>query len=164
MPLHVRFTRAGLSKALAQGGFRLELPGFAPRTPVRWVCDGRDVSPRVAFFDWPPKTRSLALVFWDSAKGPPLARWLLYDIPPAARRLPGLPRVAVLAQGVKQGRNSLGRIGFDAPCQPGVYQVDLYALDVPSLGLPPGARLHEVKAAIQRHRLAEAILMVRLER
>ncbi|WP_276955029.1 YbhB/YbcL family Raf kinase inhibitor-like protein [Allomeiothermus silvanus] len=161
---HVVMTLGVLGLALAQGGFRLELPGLAPQAPLRSVCEGRNVSPAVVPLQVPARTQSLALIFWDSAKGALIARWLVYDIPPAARLSPGLPRAALLAHGIKQGQNGLGRLGYDAPCQPGMYQVDLYALDVPSLGLPPGATLHEVKAAIQRHRLAEAIRKVSLER
>lgn len=153
-----------LALALAQGGFRLALPGLAPQAPLRSVCEGRNVSPAVVPLEVPARTQSLALIFWDSLRGTLIARWLVYDIPPAARLSPGLPRTALLAHGVKQGQNGLGRLGYDAPCQPGVYQLDLYALDVPSLGLPPGATLREVKAAIQRHRLAEAIQKVRLQR
>lgn len=153
-----------LSLALAQGNFRLEVPALALPTPVRSVCDGRNSSPAWAFSGLPPKTRSLALIFWDPGyRGGLIARWVVYDIPPTATFPTGLPRDAWLANGAKQGRNGLGRLGYDGPCQPGEYQIDLYALDVPTLGLPPGAGLHLVKAAIQKHRVAEAILKIRLE-
>jgi Raf kinase inhibitor-like YbhB/YbcL family protein len=153
------------SLALAQGNFHLEVPAFTAHTPLRSVCDGRNSSPAFAFSGLPAGTRSLALVLWDPGyRGGLIARWVVYDIPPTAKFPAGLPREALLGNGAKQGHNGLGRLGYDAPCQPGQYQIDLYALDVPSLGLPPGAGLHRVKAAIQKHRFAEAILKVSLER
>lgn len=156
-----------LSFALAQK-LELLIPAFANgQIPAKYTCAGANSSPAFTFVNLPSGTKSLALLFWDPdyPKGL-IARWVLYDIPPSARLAEGLARDAALPGGAKQGKNGLGKIGYDGPCpaRSARYQIDLYALNVASLGLPAGADLHQVKAAIQKHRIQESIVNVRFKR
>lgn len=156
-----------LSFALAQK-LELHIPAFAnEQIPAKYTCAGTNSSPALTFANLPEGTKSLALLFWDPEypKGL-IARWVLYDLPPTATVAEGLLRDAALPGGAKQGKNGLGKIGYDGPCpaKSARYQIDLYALNVASLGLPAGADLHAVKAAIQKHRIQESIVVARFER
>jgi len=155
------------SLGLAQG-LELHIPAFASgRIPAKYTCVGENLSPGFTFAHLPPGTKSLALLFWDPEfpKGL-IPRWVLYDLPPTAEVGEGLARAAALPNGLKQGQNGLGKIGYDGPCpaKSAPYQIDLYALNVATLGLPPGAAWHQVKAAIQKHCLQEAIVKVSFRR
>lgn len=166
-----------LSLGLAQGGFTLRSPAFAgSNIPPQYTCAGLGQSPPLSFANLPAGTRSLAILGWDEDarlerpqppgyarnKGGLAAQWVLYDLPAS---LPGLPahiRPRATAPNFKQGQNSYGKLGYTAPCAKGKLHhlyFDLYALDVPSLGLPAGAGLAVVHAAIKRHRIQEAKLL-----
>ncbi|MBF6593982.1 MAG: YbhB/YbcL family Raf kinase inhibitor-like protein [Thermaceae bacterium] len=156
-----------LSFAFAQK-LELHIPAFANgRVPAKYTCAGAALSPAFNFTNLPAGTKSLALLFWDPdyPKGL-IARWVLYDIPTSMTLPEGVARAATLPGGIKQGKNGLGKLGYDGPCpaKSASYQIDLYALNVASLGLPPGASLHQVKAAIQKHRLQESIVNVTFKR
>jgi len=62
--------------------------------PLRHTCDGRNLSPPLAWGEPPPGTRSLVLIVDDPDAPDPAAprmtwvHWLLYNIPPHARQLP----------------------------------------------------------------------------
>jgi hypothetical protein len=67
------------------------------------------------------------------------------------------------------GNNDFGKPGYGGPCPPKGhgphrYFFKLYALDVPTLGLPAGARREELVRALQGHVRAEAQYMGRFER
>lgn len=162
----ILFAALLLSYAVAQK-LELRIPAFASgQIPAKYTCAGANSSPAFNFANLPPGTKSLALLFWDpdSPKGL-LARWVLYDVSPSATLSEGLARDATLP-GIKQGKNGLGKLGYDGPCpaKSASYQIDLYALNVASLGLPAGADLHQVKAAIQKHRIQESIVKASFKR
>ena len=68
------------SSAFAEGG----------AIPRQYTCEGRDVSPPLAWSGVPPGAKSLALVVDDPDAPDPAApkttwvHWVLYEIPPAA--------------------------------------------------------------------------------
>ena len=88
--------------------------------------------------------------------------WLAYDIPADVTALrEGFPIEASVPdpQGVKQGANSVGSTGYTGPKPPvqdGAhhYHFQIFALDVPSLGLSPAADRAAVLAAMEGHVLA----------
>ena len=94
--------------------------------------------------------------------------WVLYNIPAGARSLAaGLPRLAQLADGPRQGRNDFGKPGYGGPCPPrGTehrYIFTLYALGT-SVDLPLGATREQVERAIKGHVLAQGELTARYGR
>ena len=134
--------------------------------PVRYTCDGADVSPPLSWQGIPDGTRSLALIVDDPDAPNPAAprmtwvHWVLYNIPPAAAELPedGSHK---LPAGVKEGRNDWKRTGYGGPCPPvgrHRYYFKLYALDtvLANLGQPGKA---ELEAAMQGHILQQAELI-----
>ena len=68
-----------------------------------------------------------------------------------------------------RGTNDFGRPGYGGPCPPKGhgphrYSFKLYALDVETLGLKPGAKRREFDAALKGHIAGEAWCMGRYER
>ncbi len=136
--------------------------GYGERIPVKYTCDGEDVSPPL---EWEPLkgVKSYALIVEDpDAPMGTFTHWVLYDIPGDVRSLPeGVPKEGETRYG-KQGLNDFGRIGYGGPCpppgKPHRYFFKLYALDT-VLNLKPGLKRGEVLAAIKGHVIAQAELM-----
>lgn len=87
--------------------------------------------------------------------------WVLYNIPPSARRLPASVKPGALPPGTLEGQNDWKRTGYGGPCPPigrHRYFFKLYALDtkLADLGRPTKVRLEE---AMQTHILARAELV-----
>lgn len=141
----------------------LSSPAFSHngQIPVEHTCDGADRAPALRWKGAPAGTRSFALIVEDpDAPGRTFVHWLVYDLPAGATQL---GQGGALPQEAKHGRNDFGRDGYGGPCPPrghGVhhYHFSFYALDVPSLGLPPGAPLPALRHAMQGHVLAQARL------
>jgi Raf kinase inhibitor-like YbhB/YbcL family protein len=131
--------------------------------PVRYSCDGEDVSPALKWTEPPAGTQSLALILDDpDAPGGTWVHWVLFNIPAAARVLPeGVSDAAEQSDGGRHGENSWGQPGYGGPCPPGGthhYFFKLYALDQ-VLELAALASKAELEAAMQGHILAQAELM-----
>jgi Raf kinase inhibitor-like YbhB/YbcL family protein len=146
-----------MSAAFAAGG----------EIPALFTCEGRDVSPALAWTGVPEQAKSLVLIVDDpdapDPKAPKLTwvHWVLYNIPPSARGLPEAVAPASLPPGTRQGTNDWKRTGYGGPCPPigrHRYFHKLYALDtvLPDLGAATKAA---VAAAIEGHVLAQAELM-----
>ena len=135
--------------------------------PVRYTCEGEDVSPPLAWSAPPAGTRSLALIVDDPDAPDPKApkttwvHWVLYNLPPAAGSLPEGVGRAALPAGAREGRNDWQRTGYGGPCPPvgrHRYFFKLHALDavLPDLGRATKARLEQ---AMRGHVLAHAELI-----
>ena len=146
----------------------LTAPGFenGGRIPVRFACQGQDVSPALDWNEPPPGTLSFVLIL-DDPDAVPVAgfvwdHWILFNLPADSRglaeNLPGAPQ---LTDRSRQGTNSFGRIGYAGPCPPSgqthEYVFTLYALDT-LLELSPGATKIQVLNALEGHVLAQAAL------
>jgi Raf kinase inhibitor-like YbhB/YbcL family protein len=132
--------------------------------PKKFTCDGADVSPALSWSDPPTGTRSLAMITDDpDAPGGVWVHWVLYDLPPDTRKLPeAITKSPQLPNGILQGRNDFGKIGYNGPCPPRGsthrYFFKLYALDSKT-GLRSGATKAELERAITGHILAQAQLI-----
>jgi Raf kinase inhibitor-like YbhB/YbcL family protein len=157
------------SAAAAAAGFRLGSPAFADGSPIprEHTADGRDDSPPLHWHGAPADTRAFVLILDDPDAPPGLwIHWVIFDIPATARELPaGVPRLAQLADGSRQGRcwgvSRFERQGYygpePPPGPPHRYHFTLTALDRP-LGLGSDATAAEVRAAMAGHVLAETRL------
>lgn len=150
--------------------FGLTSPAFATggTIPRKYTCDGEDASPPLAWSGAPDGTRSLTLIMDDpDAPGGTWVHWVLFGLRADVPVLPeGVPTTPTLEGGLRQGKNSWGRVGYGGPCPPrGVhrYFFKLHALDT-ALDLAPGATKEQALAAIRGHILAEAELMGRYGR
>ncbi len=144
----------------------LTSPAFAHggEIPTLFTCEGRDVSPALAWSGVPPKARSLVLIVDDPDAPDPRApkrtyvHWVLYDIPVAAAGLPEAVAPRELPAGTCQGTNDWKRTGYGGPCPPigrHRYFHKLYALDC-ALGDRGALTKPELLAAIEGHVLEQA--------
>ena len=134
--------------------------------PVRFTCDGEDLSPGVHWSGEPAETKSFAVIVDDpDASGGTWNHWLVWDVPASVHEL---SQGADRAVG-KPGINDFGRPGYGGPCPPSGrgphrYFFRVFALDVPSLGLPAGTRRTILEKALRSHAIAEASFMGRYGR
>ena len=135
--------------------------------PAAFTCEGRDVSPALAWTGIPPITQSLVLIVDDPDAPDPNApkmtwvHWLLYNLPPQTTALVESVAQRALPPGTLEGVNDWKRTGYGGPCPPigrHRYFFKLYALDVtlPDLHEPTKARL---EATMEGHVLAKAELI-----
>lgn len=133
--------------------------------PKLHTCEGRNVSPPLAWNGVPGGTKSLVLIVDDPDAPDPAAprrtwvHWLLYNLPASTSGLP--EAVQSLPAGTLDGLNDWQRAGYGGPCPPigrHRYFHKLYALDVvlPDLQRPNRKSLEQ---AMQGHVLAEAQLV-----
>ena len=142
------------------------------RIPTKYVGDGDDVSPPLAWDQVPIGTKEFVLTCDDpDAPTPqPWVHWVVYRIPAATRALPEGISTSAEVPGL-QGKNSWKAgetIGYRGPAPPpghGVhhYCFRLYALDT-TLPLPPEIDKEAVLKALQGHILAEAEIVATYER
>ncbi|MEJ5210700.1 MAG: YbhB/YbcL family Raf kinase inhibitor-like protein [Burkholderiales bacterium] len=150
---------------------KLTSPAFANggEIPAAYTCDGRDVSPPLAWSEVPAGTHSLVLIVDDPDAPDPAAprmvwvHWVLYNLPPAIMEL---PEGAAVPAGASAGINDFRRTRYGGPCPPigrHRYFFKLYALDtrLPEMGAASKAQLER---AMSGHVLAEAVLMGTYER
>ena len=135
--------------------------------PSLYTCEGKDISPPLAWSGAPAGARSLALVVDDPDAPDPAApkmtwvHWVLYNIPATANGLPEAIKAAALPPGTREGVNDWKRTGYGGPCPPigrHRYFHKLYALDttLPQLGRADKVALEK---AMQGHILAQAVLI-----
>jgi len=144
--------------------------------PVKYTCDGQDISPPLTWADVPGGAKALALICDDpDAPVGTWVHWVAFNLAPDTGGLPeggpagvpaGVPADKSPQVGGVQGTNSGRRIGYGGPCPPGGthrYFFKLYALD-DMLSLASNATAKDVQAAMAGHTLAEAQLMGRYKR
>lgn len=140
--------------------------------PAIYTCEGRDISPPLAWSDLPDGTRSLVLIVDDPDAPDPAAplrtwvHWVLYNLPPAAGGLKQAITVAELPDGTREGTNDWNRTGYGGPCPPvgrHRYFFKLYALDkiLPDLGEATKGMLED---AMKGHVLEQVELIGTYER
>jgi Raf kinase inhibitor-like YbhB/YbcL family protein len=94
---------------------------------ARYTCDIDNSSPELRWEDPPEKTAGFALIAEDPDAPPARAlpsqasfcHWIVYNIPLGIRHLPaGVPPQESLPNGIRQGVNSAGKLGYMGPCPP----------------------------------------------
>lgn len=137
--------------------FCITSTAFANNAPIPalYTCEGRDISPPLAWSGVPAGARSLVLIVDDPDAPDPAAprmtwvHWLLYNLPADSGGLP--EAVRVLPAGTREGIGDAGSAGYSGPCPPigrHRYFHKLYALDVvlPDLDKPTKAALERAMA------------------
>lgn len=150
--------------------FTITSPRFTPggEIPAEYTCEGKDVSPPLAWSDVPKGTKSLALIVEDPDAPDPAApkriwvHWVLYNLPPSLAGLSEGVQPSDLPPSVQDGSNDWKQPGYQGPCPPigrHRYFFKLHALDttLPETGAPRTKA--EVERAIGGHVLATAELM-----
>jgi len=138
------------------------------RIPVKYTCDGDDVSPPLSWSSIPAGTKSLALICDDpDAPMGTWVHWVIYNLPATATGLPeNVPPHPILKDGARQGMSDFKRIGYGGPCPPSGthrYSFRVYAIDS-KLELEPGVAKADILKGMEGHLLAEGSLMGRYGR
>jgi Raf kinase inhibitor-like YbhB/YbcL family protein len=132
------------------------------------------ISPKLDWTHVPPNTLSFVLITHDpdvaiDKKTGDVLHWLAFNIPGTATGLPeAVPANAILPDGMVQGKNRAGAIGYRGPGAPAVgpyhhYTFELFALDI-NLTLGPDATRDDVLAAMQGHILGKGVLVGRFHK
>ena len=160
------------AKPQSTQGFQLTSTAFEPdgAIPVKYACNGANVSPGLSWTEPPAGTQSFVLIVDDpdAATATPAVHWLVYAIPAMQRGLQeGTLKKGTLPNAVKQGKNSAGKVGYGGPCpDPGKvhhYFFKLYALDY-TPDLKGKEKIADVEAVIRDHVLGTAELIGRFQR
>ncbi|MEC4673611.1 MAG: YbhB/YbcL family Raf kinase inhibitor-like protein [Nitrospirota bacterium] len=140
--------------------------------PSLYTCDGRDISPPLAWKGVPEAAKSLVLIVDDPDAPDPKApkmtwvHWVLYNLPPNVDNLQQALKSSNLPSGTLEGLNDWKRTGYGGPCPPigrHRYYHKLYVLDevLPDLETPTKAKL---EAVIDEHIIAIAELVATYKR
>lgn len=152
VPIYVRTMRLE-SLAFTAGGV----------IPMKYTCDGQDMSPPLRWSDVPAKARSLALIADDpDAPRGTWVHWVAWNIPTNTQTLrEDFPKEDMSSTQIKQGVTDFKRPGYGGPCPPSGthrYFFKLYALDT-VLNLPPQSTKNELEKAMRGHIVDQTELM-----
>ncbi|MGD8935782.1 MAG: YbhB/YbcL family Raf kinase inhibitor-like protein [Thiogranum sp.] len=148
---------------------KLSSPAFVEggEIPRLYTCEGKDISPPLAWSEVPGGAKSLVLVVDDPDAPDPAAprmtwvHWVLYNLPADSDGLPEGVSSAELPPPAAEGMNDWKRSGYGGPCPPvgrHRYVHKLYALDTVLTGLSRPTKA-QVESAMQGHVLAQARLI-----
>lgn len=146
--------------------FTIKSPAFEnnKKIPELYTCDGKDISPQLAWNDAPANTETFALIVHDpdAPKGT-VYHWVLFNIPKDTNLIAensSPPESSIT------GKNTAGNHSYKGPCPPKGehrYFFTLYALDT-KLSLKDSANASEVLAEITKHTLAKTEIIGRYSR
>jgi Raf kinase inhibitor-like YbhB/YbcL family protein len=125
--------------------------------PIRYTCEGEEVSPPLTISDPPSGTESLALIVQDpDAPSGDFVHWLIWNIGPEVWEI----TEGTIPKAAQAGTNDAGKVGWSGPCPPlgkHRYEFHLYALKK-TLAIPETALKDELRATIKENTIQEAVL------
>lgn len=152
-------TTAPESITVTIGGLEAE-----SRVPLESVfggfgCEGQN---RSLALEWAPVegAQSYAVVIHDpdAPTGVGFFHWIALDLPAGTTSLPAGASGSAMPAGTVEAYTDFGANGYGGPCPPpGTphrYEVTVYAVDVPSLGVPAGATGALVRFMLRQHSVA----------
>lgn len=150
-----------LGGLFAQMWVRIE--GYEPGAmlSVEHTCDGADVPLSLSWGGAPPETRTYVVHLYDpDAPVDTFTHWIVYNV--------GHTAIGPHTQGLKEGYNDFGRIGYNGPCPPVKdpahrYVVAVYALQAP-VNLAQPITWEKLRGALTDKILARAETHVRYKR
>src|SRR6185437_4406580 len=97
----------------------------------RYTCDIDNSSPELRWRDPPEPVACFALIAEDLDHPQKFAHWVVFNIPSTVRHLPaGIPPQEELPNGIKQGLNDWGKLGYAGPCPPTHSKPHRYAIRI----------------------------------
>ena len=141
---------------------KLISPTFSHYTniPVRYTCDGKNISPLLEWTEVPSHTKSLVLIMDDpDAPVGTWNHWIIFNLPASLTTLP--EGIKIFPSGTKFGKNSWGKTEYGGPCPPDRqhrYFFKLYALSV-ILDLPNGTSKEEIQSVMKEKIITETKLI-----
>lgn len=128
--------------------------------PAQYTCDGKNISPPLAWQNAPLGTQSFVLIMDDpDAPAGDWVHWIVFNIPATTNQL--AENLSSPPLGSKFGSNSWSKDGYGGPCPPSGthrYYFKLYALDT-QLSLGSKTDKSSLEQAMKGHILANAELM-----
>src|SRR5207247_8522367 len=89
--------------------------------PIRFTCEGDNVSPEFSWKEAPGETKSFALIVHDPAapRAGGFRHWILYTLPAEQGHLdPNVPKNDNVSGTRVPGRKDRGQLGYLGPCRP----------------------------------------------
>jgi Raf kinase inhibitor-like YbhB/YbcL family protein len=127
--------------------------------PVKYTCDGENISPPFSWSKGPKGTKTYALICDDpDAPSKVWVHWLIYNIPEAITEI---SENKTEIKKAKYGTNDFWNTAYGGPCPPSGthhYHFRIYALDC-ELSLAPGALREAIEGAMKDHILAQGELI-----
>jgi Raf kinase inhibitor-like YbhB/YbcL family protein len=147
--------------------FKLTSPAFDndQPIPVKYTCDGQNVSPPLQWSDPPPGTKSFALIVEDpDAPSGTFRHWGIYNIMGERTMLPEAIGHGPKTERLGKGVNDFGELGYGGPAPPkghGThhYHFKLAALDVDELSRSPSMPIVDIWKAAEKHAIGQAELV-----
>jgi Raf kinase inhibitor-like YbhB/YbcL family protein len=125
---------------------------------------GENVSPHLAWTDYPSETESFAVTCFDpdAPTGSGFWHWVVFNIPASVQELVRGASRDGLPEGAVEARNDYGESGYGGAAPPGGeahrYIFVVYALDVPRLELDSGATPAYVGFNLTFHTIARGAI------
>jgi Raf kinase inhibitor-like YbhB/YbcL family protein len=122
--------------------------------PSECTCDGKNVSPHLAWENVPDETKSFALSATDPDAIGGWNHWLLYDIPINMKEIEKNRKPAIALE----VENDFGKKTYGGPCPPSGthrYVFTVYALDVEHL---EGVNKRNFFDRIEEHTIEKAVI------
>ncbi len=119
--------------------------------PLRYTCDGQDMSPPLSWTGGPPAEEYALIVTDPDARGGEFVHWIVYAIPASASSLPE----DAIPDGAVEGTNGFSKAGYGGPCPPRGDPAHRYVFTVYGLrtaqgaSIPAGATLDQVLNVIR---------------
>ncbi len=144
--------------------FSITSPAFSMNEsiPVRFTCDGENISPELVISGTPERTQSLVLTLEDPDVPKNIRadgmwdHWIIWNIPPNTTRL----KESAVPPGIL-GTGTNGKTSYLGPCPPDRehrYIFTLYALDT-SISLPKGSKKEQLLRAMDSHIIKQTNLI-----
>lgn len=157
-------------KKEAEMKIKIESPSFkeGEMIPVRYTCDGENVSPAVKWSGAPGQTKSFAILCDDpDAPIGDWVHWILFNIPADITEIKeNISPDKKFSNGMAHGLTDFKSFGYGGPCPPSGthrYFFKIYALDI-MLKADPGIKKKELLKLIEGHILAKGELIGRYKR
>lgn len=128
----------------------------------RYTCDLDNSSPELRWNHVPLGALGFVIIAEDiDAPSGVFTHWIIYNIPSDVHHLPaGIPPQESLPNGIKQGINSFGKLGYSGPCPPSGDPAHRYFFQLFALSEMPRASYRIERADLfrqfQSHILAQA--------
>jgi Raf kinase inhibitor-like YbhB/YbcL family protein len=86
---------------------------------ARYTCDIDNSSPELRWSEAPEAVAGFAIMAHDIDHPEQKCHWSVFNIPANVSHLPaGIPPQELLPNGIRQGLNSWGKLGYAGPCPP----------------------------------------------
>lgn len=136
--------------------------------PSKYTCDNTNISPQIAWANYPKQTESFVLISDDpDAPVGTWVHWVVYNIPPKINELKeNFKKDSMSPEGIMQGTTDFRKIGYGGPCPPSGthrYYFKIYALDI-ILNVKPGLTKKEILEKMEGHVIGEGQLMGKYKR